>query len=63
MTFTWKSFKIDLAQFLDFLQSNIPSSDGIYASEEYFEVIVKSPLSGEEVQLIQDYYDSLIEPV
>lgn len=59
MIFTWKTFKIDLQAFLDFLQSSIPNSDGIYATEDYFEIKSLTEFTVEESQAITDYYDSL----
>lgn len=60
MTFNWKTFRIDLSQFLSFLESNIPNSDGIYATTDYFKIMSKGEFSDEEIALIQSYYDSLL---
>lgn len=61
MVLQWKSFKIDLKSFYEFLESNIPNSDGILANDDNMIIVEASPLTEGETQLIQDYYSSLTE--
>lgn len=61
MQFPWKPFQIDLNSFYTYVSSNVSSSDGIVATEDYFEVVESTPFTPEESSLVQDYYDSLEE--
>ena len=61
MILNWKPFKIDLKTFYQFLQDNVPNSDGIVAYDSHLDIIESSPLTESEVNLIHSYYDSLTE--
>lgn len=61
MKLQWKSFKIDLKSFLEFLESSVPESDGIVACEENMEIIEKTKFDDDTIKLIEDYYNSLTE--
>ena len=61
MKLQWKSFKIDLNSFLQFLEASVPESEGIVACEEDMEVIEKTEFDDDTIKLIEDYYNSLTE--
>lgn len=61
MTLNYKPFQIHLNSFFNFLQDNIPNSDGIVTYEEYFEIIETSQFTQDDINLILDYYDNLTE--
>lgn len=62
MILNWKTFKIDLSKFNNFLDTNLNSYvDGIVANSDNFEIIELSPLQEEQIQIIMNYYNSLEE--
>lgn len=61
MTFEWLEFKIDLESFNQFLKDNIPSADGIVAREINFTIVEAEPFTQDEINQINQYYNSLTE--
>jgi hypothetical protein len=59
MTFSWKENHIDLSEFYQFLKNNIPNSDGIVADEIKFIIVETQPFTQEEINSIDEYYNSL----
>lgn len=63
MILPWKSFKIDLKSFYQFLSTNIPNSDGIIANDSHMEIVEKSTFTQSDIDMIMQYYSSLTEEV
>lgn len=61
MIFSWPSFQIDLESFNKFLKTDISDADGIVANESELNIIEKNPLSQNEIDSINNYYNSLTE--
>lgn len=61
MTMQWKTFKLDLQTFNQFLIDNVPKADGIVAYEEHFEIIESELFDQSDIDLINTYYESLTQ--
>lgn len=57
----WKTYKIDLRSFNQFLQTNVPKADGIVAYEDHFVIIESEPFDQTDIDAITNYYNSLTE--
>lgn len=60
MILQWKEFEINLSEFNKFLKDNITSADGIVADPSQFEIIELTPFTEIEIELVENYYNSLI---
>lgn len=61
MNLEWKSFRVHLPSFCEFLLTNISGVDGIVANSEFCIIIELSPFTQEDEAIINSYYDSLTE--
>jgi hypothetical protein len=61
MRLSWKTFKIDLSSFNDFLVANVPNADGISATTGDFAVVERESFGQGDVDLVNSYYGSLTE--
>lgn len=61
MILNWKSFKIDLESFNEFLKNNVSSADGIVTDINSFTIVEKVSFTQDDTNNVNIYYNSLTE--